>query len=230
MPLGREPLYSRNIRALLAVPRAGGRARARLGRRDHAWRCVTARRRRRRRDGRLFVFELTMFVLAVFLGFEVISKVPTILHTPLMSGTNAIHGIVIVGAMLISARRTTRSRGRSAFIAVVLGDREHRRRLVVTDRMLDMFKRSPTPGAMSRRSDLQPNVIEPPLPRRDRRLHRRDRASSPRRRARARGTSSAAGMLIAIALTFAHRRRSRLGLIVAGDAVGAVIGRLGTAG
>ena len=51
--------------------------------------------------GQLLVFELTILVLAIFLGFEVISKVPTLLHTPLMSGTNAIHGIVIVGAMLV---------------------------------------------------------------------------------------------------------------------------------
>ena len=48
------------------------------------------------------VIELTIFVLAIFLGFEVISKVPPLLHTPLMSGTNAIHGIVIVGAMLVA--------------------------------------------------------------------------------------------------------------------------------
>ena len=52
--------------------------------------------------GALLVFEVTILVLAIFLGFEVISKVPTLLHTPLMSGTNAIHGIVIVGAMLVA--------------------------------------------------------------------------------------------------------------------------------
>ena len=49
----------------------------------------------------LLVFEVTILVLAIFLGVEVISKVPALLHTPLMSGTNAIHGIVIVGAMLV---------------------------------------------------------------------------------------------------------------------------------
>ncbi len=49
-----------------------------------------------------FIIELTILVLAIFLGIEVISKVPTLLHTPLMSGTNAIHGIVIVGAMLVA--------------------------------------------------------------------------------------------------------------------------------
>ena len=61
--------------------------------------------------GTLLVFEVTILVLAIFLGFEVISKVPTLLHTPLMSGTNAIHGIVVVGGF------------------------------VVTDRMLEMFKK-----------------------------------------------------------------------------------------
>ena len=55
--------------------------------------------------GLLLTFEITILVLAIFLGFEVISKVPTLLHTPLMSGTNAIHGIVIVGAMLVAGRR-----------------------------------------------------------------------------------------------------------------------------
>ena len=49
----------------------------------------------------MLVFEVTILVLAIFLGIEVISKVPTLLHTPLMSGTNAIHGIVIVGAMIV---------------------------------------------------------------------------------------------------------------------------------
>ena len=53
------------------------------------------------------VIELTILVLAIFLGFEVISKVPTLLHTPLMSGTNAIHGIVIVGAMLVAGVATS---------------------------------------------------------------------------------------------------------------------------
>jgi NAD(P) transhydrogenase subunit alpha len=61
-------------------------------------------RARRVSHGTLLVFELTILVLAIFLGFEVISKVPTLLHTPLMSGTNAIHGIVIVGAMIVLAQ------------------------------------------------------------------------------------------------------------------------------
>ena len=89
----------------------------------------------------LLVFELTILVLAIFLGFEVISKVPTLLHTPLMSGTNAIHGIVIVGAMIVLG-----SPNKDAFdwvvgfLAVVLGSANVVGGFVVTDRMLEMFK------------------------------------------------------------------------------------------
>ena len=88
------------------------------------------------------VIELTILVLAVFLGFEVISKVPTLLHTPLMSGTNAIHGIVIVGAMLVAgmdeADGLTQVVG---FVAVVLASANVVGGFVVTDRMLEMFKK-----------------------------------------------------------------------------------------
>jgi len=92
--------------------------------------------------GTLLVFEVTILVLAIFLGFEVISKVPTLLHTPLMSGTNAIHGIVIVGAMLVLGL------GHKGpflwiigFIAVVLASANVVGGFVVTDRMLEMFKK-----------------------------------------------------------------------------------------
>jgi NAD(P) transhydrogenase subunit alpha len=92
--------------------------------------------------GTLLVFEVTILVLAIFLGFEVISKVPTLLHTPLMSGTNAIHGIVVVGAMLVLG---TGHKGPFAwvigFLAVVLGSANVVGGFVVTDRMLEMFKR-----------------------------------------------------------------------------------------
>ena len=88
-----------------------------------------------------FVIELTILVLAAFLGFEVISKVPTMLHTPLMSGTNFIHGIVIVGAILVAgtaeADTLTLVVG---FLAVVLGTANVVGGFVVTDRMLEMFK------------------------------------------------------------------------------------------
>ena len=93
------------------------------------------------------VVELTILVLAVFLGFEVISKEPTLLHTPLMSGTNAIHGIVIVGAMLVAgmdgADTLTRVVG---FVAVVLGSANVVGGFVVTDRMLEMFKKKEPRG------------------------------------------------------------------------------------
>jgi NAD(P) transhydrogenase subunit alpha len=87
------------------------------------------------------VFELTILVLAIFLGFEVISKVPTLLHTPLMSGTNAIHGIVIVGAMLVAGAAGRGTFGEIVgFIAVVLAAANVVGGFVVTDRMLEMFK------------------------------------------------------------------------------------------
>ena len=88
------------------------------------------------------VIEVTILVLAVFLGFEVISKVPTLLHTPLMSGTNAIHGIVVVGAMLVAgAAHEDLLTGWVGFAAVILGAANVVGGFVVTDRMLEMFKK-----------------------------------------------------------------------------------------
>ena len=88
------------------------------------------------------ISEITIFVLAVFVGFEVISKVPTMLHTPLMSGTNAIHGIVIVGAMLVAGldHKDTLTTV-VGLIAVVLASANVVGGFVVTDRMLEMFKK-----------------------------------------------------------------------------------------
>jgi NAD(P) transhydrogenase subunit alpha len=86
------------------------------------------------------VAELTIFALAVFLGFELISKVPTMLHTPLMSGTNAIHGIVLVGAMLIAGTADSTLEQVLAFVAVVFGTINVVGGFLVTDRMLEMFK------------------------------------------------------------------------------------------
>jgi H+-translocating NAD(P) transhydrogenase subunit alpha len=96
----------------------------------------------------LLVFEVTILVLAIFLGFEVISKVPTLLHTPLMSGTNAIHGIVVVGAMLVLGSPHKGAFGWVVgFLAVVLGSANVVGGFVVTDRMLEMFKkREPEPA------------------------------------------------------------------------------------
>ena len=92
------------------------------------------------------VTELTILMLAIFLGFEVISKVPTLLHTPLMSGTNAIHGIVIVGAMLVAgAADADTLTGWIGFFAVILGAANVVGGFVVTDRMLEMFKKREPP-------------------------------------------------------------------------------------
>jgi NAD(P) transhydrogenase subunit alpha len=84
--------------------------------------------------------EITYFVLAIFVGIEVISKVPTILHTPLMSGTNAIHGIILVGAIVIAAGADTPLSIVLGLVAVVLATTNVVGGFVVTDRMLEMFK------------------------------------------------------------------------------------------
>ena len=93
-----------------------------------------------------FVVELTILVLAIFLGVEVISKVPTLLHTPLMSGTNAIHGIVIVGAMIVlGVDHKDTLTWVIGFLAVVLASANVVGGFVVTDRMLEMFKKREPP-------------------------------------------------------------------------------------
>ncbi|TMB90401.1 MAG: NAD(P) transhydrogenase subunit alpha [Chloroflexi bacterium] len=84
--------------------------------------------------------ELTFFVLAIFVGIEVISKVPTILHTPLMSGTNAIHGIILVGAIVIAAGANSPVTVAIGLVAVILATTNVVGGFVVTDRMLEMFK------------------------------------------------------------------------------------------
>ena len=89
------------------------------------------------------IASITIFALAVFLGFELISRVPTLLHTPLMSGTNAIHGIVLVGAMLIAGSADSTLEQILAFVAVVFGTINVVGGFLVTDRMLEMFKRKP---------------------------------------------------------------------------------------
>ena len=83
--------------------------------------------------------EFTFFVLAVFVGIEVISKVPTMLHTPLMSGTNAIHGIILVGALVIAAGANSPVTIILGLLAVVLATTNVVGGFVVTDRMLEMF-------------------------------------------------------------------------------------------
>jgi proton-translocating NAD(P)+ transhydrogenase subunit alpha len=105
-----------------------------------------------------FLIELTVLILAGFLGLEVISKVPTLLHTPLMSGTNAIHGIVLVGAIVVAGVP-----GQPFWLhvvtlaAVALGTGNVVGGFVVTDRMLQMFRRrKPSPA--------QPEPAEPGKP------------------------------------------------------------------
>ena len=94
--------------------------------------------------GLLLAFEVTILVLAIFLGFEVISKVPTLLHTPLMSGTNAIHGIVLVGAIVVAGLPHQPAWVHVvALAAVFLGTLNVVGGFVVTDRMLEMFRRRP---------------------------------------------------------------------------------------
>ena len=87
---------------------------------------------------------LVIFILAVLVGFEVISKVPATLHTPLMSGANSIHGIVDIGGMIIAAEADDILGYALAFVAVAFGAMNVVGGYVVTDRMLQMFKKKPT--------------------------------------------------------------------------------------
>ncbi len=83
-----------------------------------------------------------IFILAAFVGYEVISRVPVILHTPLMSGSNFVHGIVVVGAMVVLGGADTTATRIIGFLAVLLGTANAVGGYVVTERMLDMFKSS----------------------------------------------------------------------------------------
>ena len=89
--------------------------------------------------------EITIFILAVFVGFEAISKVPTTLHTPLMSATNAIHGIVIVGAILVAGLSNPTLHPVVGVLLVVLASLNVFGGYTVTERMLQMFKPKPAP-------------------------------------------------------------------------------------
>jgi NAD(P) transhydrogenase subunit alpha len=82
-----------------------------------------------------------LVILSIFLGIEVISHVPAILHTPLMSGANAIHGVVIIGAIIVMGHAATTGAMILGFLAVVLGTLNVVGGFVVTDRMLEMFKK-----------------------------------------------------------------------------------------
>lgn len=82
-----------------------------------------------------------LVILMIFVGIELIGKVPTILHTPLMSGANAIHGVVIIGAIIVMGEADTTAAKVLGFLAVVLGTLNVVGGFVVTDRMLQMFKK-----------------------------------------------------------------------------------------
>lgn len=90
-----------------------------------------------------FIHKEAIFIviLSIFLGMEVISNVPAILHTPLMSGANAIHGVVIIGAIIVMGHAHTTGAMVLGFLAVVLGTLNVVGGFVVTDRMLEMFKK-----------------------------------------------------------------------------------------
>ena len=102
--------------------------------------------------GNVLLQYATVLVLSIFVGTEIISKVPSILHTPLMSGSNAIHGVILVGAMIILGSATTNLEEVLGFLAVILGTLNVVGGFVVTDRMLEMFK-AKSPQARKAKSD-----------------------------------------------------------------------------
>jgi len=93
--------------------------------------------------------QIYVFVLAIFVGFEVISKVPVVLHTPLMSGTNAIHGIVVIGGIIVLGTTHSGLEQALGLVAVIFGAANLAGGFVVTDRMLEMFKSKPKAGPKS---------------------------------------------------------------------------------
>jgi len=105
--------------------------------------------------------DITIFILAILVGFEVISKVPATLHTPLMSAANSIHGIVLAGAMLIAVVADNPLGYILAFIACAFAAANVVGGYVVTGRMLKMFKRSRTPVAAASPAAVSPNGHAP---------------------------------------------------------------------
>jgi len=92
---------------------------------------------------------LALFVLALLVGFEVISKIPATLHTPMMSGANSIHGVVLVGAILIAAVADTPAAYVLTFVAAAFAAMNVVGGYVVTDRMLEMFRTKPKPAPVA---------------------------------------------------------------------------------
>ena len=161
MPYHASQLYSRNVVALVSLLVKDGELKLDWSDEIISGACVARKAGGGRMSAQL-VTELTILMLAIFLGFEVISKVPTLLHTPLMSGTNAIHGIVIVGALIVtgaphqacSSRSFASSRSMLATANVVGG-------FVVTDRMLEMFKKRREPRGLDESEHSKPAVSDP---------------------------------------------------------------------
>ena len=127
---------------------------------------------------------LTFFILSVFVGIEVISKVSTVLHTPLMSGTNAIHGIILIGAMLVTGHSDSVGVTIVGTIAIVLAAANLVGGFVVTDRMLQMFsqKKKPKKKAEEKPEEKAEKKAEkkPRRRRKTRRSSRRSRSRSSR--------------------------------------------------
>ena len=98
------------------------------------------------------MMSVTLFVLGTFLGVELINRVPTTLHTPLMSGANSIHGIILVGGMVIAAEAKDPLGYVLAFVAMAFGTMNVVGGYVVTDRMLKMFKKKPAAPRAERTS------------------------------------------------------------------------------
>ena len=192
--------------------------------------------------------EITIFVLAAFVGFEVISKVPTTLHTPLMCQTNAIHGIVVLGGFIVIGHSDDVLDNVIGSIAVAFGTINVVGGFMVTDRMLGMFARKPKPKA-ARREDRaasrrkrgrraeESSSCEPspcstparpssalPLPRRRRPVHLRGPPGHAPDHRQARQLIAAVGMAIAVATTLALDGIGNWGLIIGGIPVGTAVG------
>ena len=96
---------------------------------------------------------ISIFTLAVFVGFEVVSKVSSTLHTPLMSGANAIHGVILVGAIIVASHSKNNLELWLSLVAIVLATINMVGGFVVTDRMLEMFKPKKTPKVDAAKGD-----------------------------------------------------------------------------
>lgn len=98
---------------------------------------------------------ISIFVLAVFVGFEVVSKVSSTLHTPLMSGANAIHGVILVGAIIVASHSDNALQLALSLVAIVLATINMVGGFVVTDRMLEMFKPKKSPAAPDKTGEVR---------------------------------------------------------------------------